>query len=184
MIPLRERTFLKTSLETTAPPFEPWFRLDWEPNKDLCFTVGCCKNPANSIAKSRLNSFLEQLWKHDVGELFIKHAENDSYLEINLAPYGGWWACLFNGYREAASDPALAPFEPTQLDTETSESAWKTSLTLPLPFLEERLAFGPESLGNVCFILGPPNERHHFSLAPLSHDPPDYHRVADFVGME
>ena len=183
-IPLEVSTELSVSLESETPPFSPWFYLGWGPGRDLSFTAGCCKNPNNSIAESNANAFTPELWRHDVGELFIKHATSDVYLEINLAPFGAWWASLFSSYREPITEATSAPFRPVQLVTKTSETSWETSLTVPQDFLQEALAFGATSKGNVCFIFGEPSQRHHFSYAPLPHDPPDYHHVTDFVSMK
>ena len=183
-IPLGVPTTLSASLESETPQFTPWFHVEWVPGTDLSFTVGCCINPANPIAESNPNAFTPELWRHDVGELFIKHAANDAYLEINLAPFGAWWASLFSSYRNPIADAATAPFTPVQLDTENTENAWQTSLTVPQDFLREALAFDTASKANVCFILGGPTQRYHFSYASLPHDPPDFHHVTDFVAMK
>ena len=183
-IPLEEPTVLSASLESQAPPFTPWFHLEWSPEMELNLTVGCCKNPDNPIAKSNINAFTPELWRHDVGELFIRHSASEAYLEINLAPYGAWWACLFSSYRNPITEATEAPFTPVALGAETSKNGWETSLKVPQDFLQEALAFDASSKANVCFILGGPSQRHHFSYADLPHDPPDYHHVADFVAMK
>jgi hypothetical protein len=183
-IPLEEPTVLSASLESPEPPFTPWFHLEWVPGADLDFTVGCCIKPNNPIAETNANAFTPELWRHDVGELFIKHATSEAYLEINLAPFGAWWASLFSSYRDPVIEATKAPFTPVSLGTKTLENTWETSLTVPQTFLRESLDFDADSRANVCFILGDSAQRHHFSYAQLPHDPPDYHHVSDFVSMK
>ena len=172
---------IERSLESATPGMRPWFWLKWEAGRDLTFAVGCSSKPHNPLAAARPDEFTAGLWRHDVGELFIKHAQNERYLEINLGPHGAWWACLFDGYRQAASDPERAPFEPAALVSAVTERSWETRVHVPADYLRATLKFGPGSCANVCFILGPGDGRHHFSWAPLPHDPPDFHHVEDFV---
>ena len=156
----------------------PRFRLDI--NQDtLKFTAGCPSPPSNPIALANAMQFTPELWKHDVGELFIKHTTNDAYLEINLSPHGAWWAALFSGYRSALSSVQ----ELGTVHAKVTADSWETTITVPLSFLRETLDFGETSRANICFILGT-KTRHHFSWAPLPHDPPDFHQVADFVPLE
>ena len=183
-IQLGQRDLLTTSLESDQPPYTPWYQLDWDPQTGLRFQVGCCKKPDNFIAQSNPKGFTEELWKHDVGELFIKHTNSDAYLEINLAPHAAWWACLFSGYREPASASDSSPFEPVAIQpVSLTSDSWESHITIPSMFLLEHLGFGSDSRMNVCFILGSPNKRHHFSRAHLPHDPPDFHHPSDFVPM-
>ena len=178
-----KRTVIARSLESPSPPMQPWFHLEWKPERDLTFAVGCSSRPHNPLAAAHPDTFTSGLWKHDVGELFIKHAKDERYLEINLGPYGAWWACRFASYRKPAGDSELAPFKPVALDSSFNESSWETRLTISQRFLRKALQISPTSRANICFILGPADGRHHFSWAPLSHDPPNFHRVEDFVPL-
>jgi hypothetical protein len=177
----RRRSFITSSLESDSPPVSPWFHLEGDLASDLVFSVGCAAAPVNPIARAHPRGFVAGLWQHDVGELFLKHAECERYLEINLAPHGAWWSCLFQAYREPLAESKVESLVPVRLEAVTTADTWETSLTISRAFLEEALGFGPRSRANVCFILGPPADRHHFSWASLPHDPPDFHRVADFV---
>ncbi len=174
----QERSRITSSLECDSPPVSPWFQLDWGPASDLVFSVGCAASPRNPLAQARPRAFVAGLWQHDVGELFLKHAECDRYLEINLAPHGAWWSCLFQAYREPLDE---SPVPIVDLEATTTDDSWEASLTIPRDCLEDSLAFGGATRANVCFILGPAADRHHFSWADLAHDPPDFHQVADFV---
>ncbi len=171
---------LTRSLESERPPVTPWFALAITQDA-LRFTVGCESPPHNPLAMAAPGTFTPDLWRHDVGELFLKHASNETYLEINLGPWGAWWACRFQAHRQPAEEKPSRPFIPTALSDKTSPSSWQTALTIPLTYLQDHYAFGPDSCANVCFILGPSEARHHFSAAPLAHDPPDFHQVADFL---
>ncbi|MFT4640762.1 MAG: hypothetical protein ACI8T1_004094 [Verrucomicrobiales bacterium] len=178
-----DKTFFERSIESESPPMRPWFEVDWATERDLIFAVGCPNKPHNPRADAHPDTFTSGLWQHDVGELFIKHAEDDRYLEINLGPRGSWWACLLGCYRQPAGDPEQAPFVPKSIASEITETSWETRLTIPAEFLQTALQLGATSRVNVCFILGPADARHHFSWAPLPHDPPDFHHVEDFVPL-
>jgi hypothetical protein len=52
-------------------------------------------------------------------------------------------------------------------------------MALPLELLRERLDFGPETRGNVAFILDSPRQSF-LSAAKLGGKAPDFHQPADF----
>ena len=131
-----DKTFFERSIESESPPMRPWFEVDWATERDLIFAVGCPNKPHNPRADAHPDTFTSGLWQHDVGELFIKHAEDDRYLEINLGPRGSWWACLLGCYRQPAGDPEQAPFVPKSIASEITETSWETRLTIPAEFLQ------------------------------------------------
>jgi len=47
------------------------------------------------------------LWKQDVAELFFHDQNSERYFELNLAPSGAWWGCLFSSYRIVLTDPSI-----------------------------------------------------------------------------
>lgn len=162
----------------------PRFRVDWpSAAAPLRLEVGSNPFPGNPIARGRPKQFTEGLWRHDVGELFLRHGEIGSrYLEINLAPGGAWWACLFDGYRNVLREGP--PFSPDGIEAVLQEDSWTTRLEIPAAFLAQE-GFSPDrSRGNVCFILGPAEDRQHFAWARVPTDPPDFHRVEDWVPLE
>ena len=169
---------ISEALEGDPVVSPPRFRLEMG-SDFLQFTVGCDRPAWNDLAKAKPKTFLANLWKQDVGELFIKAAASDRYLEINLSPYGAWWACVFSDHRKSDNSIAL-PKVQSPLSSVQAE-AWQSSLVLPLDYLETTLGFGEGSKANVCFILGPADARRHFSWAPLPVGPPNFHRAADFV---
>ncbi len=127
-----------------------------------------------------LGQFHEGLWEADVAELFLAHPDGERYLEINLSPAGAWWACGFRGPRNR--DPSLdLPEAKTAAAIDDAQRLWTASIDLPLDYLESVWQFGPESRANVCFILGPPERRRHFSAAAMPKGPPDYHRPEVFL---
>ena len=171
---------IKTALEgdPVGPP--PRFRLDLGPDF-LQFTVGCQRAPWNERAQAKPKTFLAELWKQDVGELFIKAVDSDRYLEINLSPWGAWWACVFSEYRKQDESAPLP--KPPNVIWSVAAEAWQSTIILPLDYLEKNVAFGKSTTANVCFILGPAHARRHFSWATLPVGPPNFHRVADFVPL-
>ena len=145
----------------------------------LQFTCGCDRPAWNECGQAKPKTFLANLWKQDLGELFIQSADSERYLEINLSPYAAWWACGFSEHRKA--DAFMKVPKPLHLAAKTEKKSWQSTLVLPMDYLEKMLSFGVGTKANVCFILGPADARRHFSWATLPVGPPDFHRVADFV---
>ncbi|MCS6899906.1 MAG: hypothetical protein RMJ98_08970 [Myxococcales bacterium] len=121
--------------------------------------------------------FREGLWTHDVLELFVPclrttlHAARGEprYLELNLAPSGAWWACLFEGYR------IRCPRQPFPCEVRVwstrREGSWSAALALPLAPIGisldlPRLRF--------CAILGEPRRYLIHGISPGG--TPDFHR--------
>jgi len=50
---------------------------------------------------SREGFYQQELWKYDVGELFLLNPQTKKYLEINLNVKGAWWVMRFSAIREA-----------------------------------------------------------------------------------
>lgn len=127
-------------------------------------------------------AFTAELWKHDVAELFIAAPEGGRYIEFNLAPNGAWWACEFDGVREAAvSQPdfgsAIASFH-----DEVEDDSWLAAMAIPLGFLREEISFGSGSRANVAFILNSPKQTFH-SAAKLPGDVADFHQPGAFPAL-
>lgn len=116
--------------------------------------------------------FLENLWEQDLLELFIGDPGSDRYFEINLAPTGAWWSCLFDRYRERSAPP-LAPPAGASACSLISAGSWKAALSLPLASLPPWVSAGLQGHGNVCGIRGAP--RQFATFAPPQAASPDFH---------
>lgn len=129
--------------------------------------------------------FCEGLWKFDCGELFLLQPSTGRYLEINLAPNGAWWSCVFSGVRER--DGATEPPRIEVSESEWSPIGWKASFVLPMSEVVRCLGSSDNIFGNITAILGGcpdkdvPLENLH-TIAPL--EAVDFHRPHEWVPLE
>lgn len=183
------RHLIERSQESATPPLTPCYALAWTPEGDLKLTVGGNTEPRNPIADDRPGLWTPELWKHDVGELFLASVDRSRYLEINLAPHGAWWSGCFTDPRQPHPLWGHQPFDPVEVPAKVSTGGWETSLTLPASFiqaaleLDRREALDDGLVGNVCFILGANENRQHFSWADMPSDPPDFHCPERFLSL-
>lgn len=128
----------------------------------------CLPHPA-----SRENCFQAELWKYDLAEIFFWEPESEAYLEVNLAPTGGWWACWFDQVRVARQgQPDFAQVSASGM---LSDEGWAASIRLPLS-----LFANPQTLQyNVTAIVDSPEQRF-LSAYELGCTEPDFHRPASF----
>ncbi|WP_353566255.1 hypothetical protein [Haloferula sargassicola] len=124
-------------------------------------------------------AYHEGLWEHEAAELFVASPDRSRYLEINLAPQGAWWGCLFDAPRVRAAEswPAGAGVE--AFAARPDESSWLAAIRLPLDFLRETLSFGATSPMNLTFVLDPPRHRY-LTVADLGGGEPDFHQPGRF----
>ncbi len=130
--------------------------------------------PALLHPQARPGKFQPELWKYDVAELFLADPKSGRYLELNLSPNGAWWSCEFTAprVRDAARNE---PMPDVQTYYELAPSGgWIAAMSIALDVLEARIDFGPETKGNVAFILGSPAQRF-LTATKLGDGPPDYH---------
>jgi len=141
---------------------------------DLLFTASRATT-AKPHPQSSEGKFLTELWRYDVAELFLLEPESGRYLEINLAPNGGWWACWFVRMREPS--PEQPNFESLSIHAkgELSESHWEASIRLPLSLFEN-----PATLRyNFTAIVNSPKQRF-LTAFPLGPEQPDFHQPSRF----
>jgi len=139
--------------------------------------------PAVLTPQAQPHRFVEGLWLGDVAELFIKHASQDRYLELNLAANGAWWSAGFLSPRERSSTENT-PIPGVKTYSRTSpDGCWHAAATIPLPFLESEFGFGPATQLNVTFILDSP-EQKFISISKLPGVNPDFHQPNHFEGIE
>jgi hypothetical protein len=73
------------------------------------------------------------LWQNTCFEIFLRHADDDSYFEFNFAPSGNWAAYQFSRYREGMVD---LDTDGPSIQTERSGNAFvcDVSFLMPMPF--------------------------------------------------
>lgn len=131
--------------------------------------------PATIHPQARPGKFQAELWKYDVAELFLGDPKTGRYLELNLAPNGAWWTCEFTGPRQRLDEmDRIMPDVETHADL-APDGAWLVAAALPLDILRARIGFGPETVGNVTFILNSPDQIFLTAVPPTPGEP-DFHR--------
>jgi hypothetical protein len=135
--------------------------------------------PASPHPEARVGAFHADLWRHDVAELFLADPVSGRYFEFNLAPNGAWWCCEFTAPRVRSGETQVAMPDVATFAEVAENGAWLAAMSLPLDLLRARLDFGPETLANVAFILGSPNQSF-LSAADLGGNEPDFHQPAKF----
>lgn len=129
--------------------------------------------PCRPHPKSERSLFQEELWKFDVVEIFFREPKNHAYLEVNLSPSGGWWACWFD---EVRMPRAVQPdFSKISAGGEVTDTGWEAFMKIPLTHFAQL-----ESLHyNVTAILETPQQRF-VTAFPLGCQEPDFHRPSHF----
>lgn len=146
----------------------------------LIFAGG--RNVAPHCTPRAAGSFVEGLWEEEVGELFLCAPEGSRYLEVNLAPSGAWWWCLFDSYRIRAKSQPTAPPRAEALATQSAES-WRSELILPLSDLPFELRPRGSFRANVSFVL-PGVPVQYVTATPLLSEKPDFHLSTQFLAVD
>lgn len=159
-------------------------------NPPLCFTiatdpeslwfVAARQAPANCRPGAEPGSFTEGLWEYDVAELFLADPATGSYIELNLAPNGAWWAAKFNAPRVRAPEQRDFTSIITTYREIGADGQWCAAIRVPLPFLKSEIRFGAETRANATAILNTPDQTFH-SAHKLPGLNPDFHQPASFV---
>lgn len=124
-------------------------------------------------------TFKEGLWESEVAELFIREEDGPRYLEINLAPTGAWWWCVFESYRARAT---VQPSVPRGLRTtsELSSSRWSASIELPYEEIPIALSNPAQARLNVTGVIRAP-ETKYLTWVALRSEKPDFHLADQFI---
>lgn len=136
----------------------------------LHFAFRCGKAP---LCDERMapGEFVEGLWEQDVAEFFVA-GPGPGYQEINIAPTGAWWCCLFSGYRERQEVVVFTP----EINTHRTANSWSVNFRVPLQHLRPwRGIKSEERLFSACSILHDP-EPHYFAWNHETGGEPDFHR--------
>lgn len=131
--------------------------------------------------RSRPGVFQEELWKHDVAELFLADPASGRYLEFNLAPNGAWWMCEFSAPRVVAHSEPMP--EVSTFAELAADGTWLAALSLPLDLLRARIGFGESTRANVTMILESPRQRF-LSACALPGETPDFHQPSRFSQIQ
>lgn len=159
----------------------PLFLL-WLDEHNLHFLVGDQNHTATPHPQSQPKQYREELWRYDLGELFLQSADSNRYLELNLSPNGAWWSCLFTSPRQPAEgQPAPIPDVTTQ--SHSTSNSWAAQASIPRTWLQETLGDLTNITLNTTCILETPNQVF-LTAAPLSSETPDFHRPHEFLPIK
>ena len=125
-----------------------------------------------------LGQFIEGLWEEDVSEFFLCEQGTTRYLEVNLAPTGAWWWCLFDEYRKR-TNPQPPPPATVSATSIISANVWESSLSIPLSVLPFPIPPDRAPRINITGVITKP-ERHFLSYTKLQNDKPDFHLTKQF----
>ena len=114
----------------------------------------------------------DDLWMTTCFELFLRGAENDSYVELNFSPSTEWAAYRFSAYRAGRTPLAIAP---PRIELSAASDLVDAEVTIELPLLEWSIA----SLTAV--IEEKDGAKSYWALAHPPEGPPDFHHPACFV---
>lgn len=147
------------------------------------FEVGFIAEKKPFIDQNAKPGFREGLWRFDCGELWLSNPEMGRYVEINLAPNGDWWSCVFTSprLRDLQTDPP-------QCITEgyPGKDGWFAKLKISRDEIERCLGSTENLVGNVTLVLDGcdhPDEKleNLHSIVPLGAH--DFHRPQDWVPL-
>jgi hypothetical protein len=136
------------------------------------------------VDSTELNQFCEGLWRADCGELWLASEISGRYIEINIAPNGAWWSCVFTSPRirdESCSPPICQSVQST-----LSRMKWECSAFVSWQDVHRCLCTEKDPVGNVTLVLlgcpdvDPPLRNLH-SIAHLGAH--DFHRPQDWVPL-
>ena len=168
----------KNTPETSLTPQT----LLWLDESNLHFLVGDQNHPAIPHPQSQPKQYREEPWRYDLGELFLKSADSDHYLELNHSPNGAWWSCLFSSPRQPAEgQPTPIPGVTTQ--SHSTQNSWAAQASIPLTWLQETLGDLSKITLNATCILETPDQIF-LTAAPLSSETPDFHRPHEFLPIK
>ena len=117
-----------------------------------------------------------RLWEDTCFEMFLTHAADQSYTELNFAPNGNWNAYHFSGYRQGMK-------ESDSIDNVTIESILtsKDTRRLEITFSghHSRSVDNPVCVGVAAIVK---NTQGHAAYFALNHPTtrPDFHRRENF----
>lgn len=155
-------------------PFLPAAGFALAQDRERLWFIASHTKPASLHPAARPNKFQAELWKYDVAELFLADPKSGRYLEFNLAPNGAWWTCEFTAPRVRADESDVAMPDVHTFAELAPDGSWVVAAALPLDVLRARIDYGPETRGNITFILNSPEQRF-LTANDLGGGEPNFH---------
>lgn len=120
----------------------------------------------------------DELWRRTCFEAFIKPADSEAYVEVNVAPSRQWAAYRFNGYRTGATP--LSEMPAPDIDVETTSEHCAVRVALDLGAVADWPLDAPWRLG-LSAVIEETNGR--LSYWALTHPPgkADFHHASAFA---
>ena len=119
----------------------------------------------------------DNLWHHDVAELFLAQEGKAGYLEINLAPSGAQWSQSFSGPRQVGpGGPDCFAIGGATNSAQIWDDRWSLHFELPL-----REPLREAILLNVTAIINHAADLQYLSWLNLHAVKPDFHRPHEFL---
>jgi hypothetical protein len=164
-----------------SPKVDASYRLS-EDHRGLMVTF-VVNNRAFFTREASEGEFFEGLWKFDCGELWLHDPKSGRYIELNLAPNGAWWSCVFESARRRDRES----HSPRCITSSVIEDEfWQASLSISYAEIERCLGTTENLRVNVTLVVGGcpdldvPLENLH-SIAPIAEV--DFHRPQDWLPM-
>jgi hypothetical protein len=128
---------------------------------------------ALAVPRAAAPARMDGLWRTTCFEAFVRGAEGDAYVELNLSPSGEWQAYGFDGYRSGMGEAEVAP---PRIEVERAPDRLELRAEVELPFgADWRLGLSAvieAADGSVCYWA-------------LAHPPgrPDFHHADCFAAL-
>jgi len=153
-------------------------RCDLSLEKDTINFLALIANGLQSHPHAIPHTVTEDLWKHDVIELFFT-GRSGYYLEINLAPNAAWWTQWFSAPRKV--DLSLPKIHATTTREQSDSKASSLTLSLKLTDLTPLGEF-EYVRWNATYICNSPDQQFA-SIADLPGKTPDFHQPDHFLPL-
>lgn len=170
-------------LKSFAGPSKPFYGYKLDLNDDEIHVHFSGLKPPYYNKNTIPYSFVEGLWRYDCGELWICNPKNGRYIELNLAPNGCWWSCVFALPRLRDGKMQVPRCVP---DSTWDEHAWFANMKISWEEVERCIGSRQDLIGNITLVedgcpdKSPPLENLH-SVVDLG--AVDFHRPEDWVPL-
>jgi hypothetical protein len=104
----------------------------------------------------------DELWRHTCFEAFIRPANGNLYVELNLSPSTAWAAYLFDAYRAGMREAEIGP---PSIKVDAGGHAIQLQASLDLEPLTTLLGDGPWLVGLSAVIEGRDGNTGYWALA-------------------